>query len=65
MASSPAEQMSTILTPAVHFFMTSANTPVPVGGTRYTLCYMVEQNHARDARTVGNVCGGFVLCDDV
>lgn len=38
MASSPAEQMSTILTPAVHFFTTPANTPVPVGGIRYTLC---------------------------
>ena len=33
MASSPAEQMSTILTPAEHFFMTSANTPISRGGS--------------------------------
>ena len=66
MPSSPAEQTSTILTPAVHFLITSASTPVPV----YVHVSIAEKRiigrkHARAARTVGDVRGGFVFCDDV
>jgi hypothetical protein len=67
-ASSPAAQTSTIFTPALHFLITSPNTPAQA---TQAVTAMWKPHHAAPscfparARTVGDISGGFVFGDHV